>query len=145
MKKFLPIIMLLILALYLTGCAKQEITKSEEPATIDVSEKLKLIIENGPKDSSNPYNYIDKSMEVYNELLAHPKETFEYCIEDLIGSNGENGLKSYIEAILCSTINKNFSYDFSSATDYIESYTTFIQKNYVYLNEYDKYTLSILN
>ena len=46
-------------------------------------------------------------------------QTFEYAIKDLIETNAGNGLKSYLEALLCLEINKNFQYDFESANDFL--------------------------
>ena len=67
---------------------------------------------------------------IYNELLNSPKETFAYAITDLINTNASDGLKSYIEALLCSEINTNFIYDFESASDYLNNYK-------IYLNSAD--------
>ena len=52
----------------------------------------------------------------HNQLLF---QTFEYAIKDLIETNAGNGLKSYLEALLCLEINKNFQYDFESANDFL--------------------------
>lgn len=110
----------------------------------DVANKIKTIISNGDQISSNPYDYINASKQEYNELLEHPKETFEYAIKDLIDTNASNGLVSYIEVILCRKINKNFQYDFTSANDYIENYKEFLDKSDSVLNDYDIYTKSLL-
>ena len=110
----------------------------------DVANKIKTIISNGDQISSKPYDYINTSMQEYNELLEHPKETFEYAIKDLIDTNASNGLVSYIEAILCSKINKDFQYDFTSAKDYLEKYKEFLSKGDSVLNDYDTYTKSLL-
>ena len=75
---------------------------------INVSSIIDSIVNNGPHTSSNPFDYIKTSQKEYNELLDHPKETFEYAIKDLIETNSNNGLKSYIAALLCKVINKNF-------------------------------------
>ena len=94
--------------------------------------------------SSNPFDYIKTSQKEYNELLNHPKETFEYAIKDLIETNANNGLKSYIEALLCKEINKNFKYDFESANDYLKHYKEFLQQSHSDFNNYDKYAISLL-
>mgnify|MGYP003300002820 CR=1 FL=1 len=110
----------------------------------DVANKIKTIISNGDQISSNPYDYINASKQEYNDLLEHPKETFEYSIKDLIDTNASNGLVSYIEAILCSKINKSFQYDFTSANDYLENYKEFLDKRDSVLNDYDTYVKSLL-
>lgn len=115
-----------------------------ENESINVSDKIDLIINNGPSISSNPFDYIKISQKEYDELLNYPKETFEYAIKDLIKTNANNGLKSYIEALLCKEINKNFEYDFESANDYLEHYKEFLTKNYSDFNDYDKYTIFLL-
>lgn len=110
----------------------------------DVEEKINYIVENGPMVSSNPFDYVEASKEVYNELLNHPKETFEYSIDKLIKSDGNGGLKSYIEALLCSEINSNFEYDFESAKDYIDQYKVFLTECDCLYNDYDKYALTLI-
>lgn len=110
----------------------------------NISNKIDLIVNNGPQTSSNPFDYIKASQKEYDELLSSPKETFEYAINDLIKTNASNGLKSYIEALLCKEINKNFEYDFESANDYLDHYKDFLMKNTSNLNDYDKYTISLL-
>lgn len=110
----------------------------------DVSEKIDVIINNGPHTSSNPFDYVKISQNEYDELLNHPKETFEYAIKDLIDTDAKNGLKSYIEALLCKDINKNFEYDFESANDYLEHYKEFLTRSYSDFNEYDKYAKALL-
>jgi len=100
--------------------------KYEEKDKFDVGAKIETIIKKGNQISSNPYDYINASKKEYNELLEHSKETFEYSIKDLIDTNASKGLVSYIEAILCSEINKDFQYDFSSANDYLEKYKEFL-------------------
>ena len=122
----------------------QNTNKESQEDGFDVANKIKTIISNGDQGSSNPYDYINTSMQEYNELLEHPKETFEYAIKDLIDTNASNGLVSYIEAILCSRINENFQYDFTSANDYLEKYKEFINKSDSALNDYDTYTKSLL-
>lgn len=112
--------------------------------TINVEENITKIIENGPMTSSNPFDYIKASQDVYNELLEHPEETFKYAIKDLIDTDANNGLKSYIEAKLCSEINKNFQYNFESAKDFLEQYKEFLTKSYTNLNDYDKYAKELL-
>lgn len=111
---------------------------------IDIEEYLNKIVTNGPMTSSNPFDYIESSIDIYNELLEYSKEVFEYCINDLITTNGNDGLKSYIEAVLCSEINKSFSYAFESAGDYLENYKKYLEENDIEFNEYDNYTKSIL-
>ena len=101
--------------------------KYEEKDKFDVGAKIETIIRNGDKTSSNPYDYINASKKEYNELLEHSKETFEYSIKDLIDTNASKGLVSYIEAILCSEINKDFQYDFSSPNDYLEKYKEYLK------------------
>lgn len=112
--------------------------------TFNVSSKIDSIVNNGPQTSSNPFDYIKTSQKEYNELLVHPKETFEYAIKDLIETNADNGLKSYIEALLCKEINKNFKYDFESANDYLKHYKEFLQQSHSDFNNYDKYAISLL-
>lgn len=112
--------------------------------TINVSDKIDLIVNNGPNISSNPFDYIKNSQKEYNELLNHPKETFEYAIKDLIKTSANNGLRSYIEALLCRDINNNFEYNFESASDYLEHYKEFLTKSYSDFNSYDKYAISLL-
>lgn len=112
--------------------------------SFDVSEKIDVIINKGPHTSSNPFDYVKTSQNEYDELLNHPKETFEYAIKDLIDTDAKNGLKSYIEALLCKEINKNFEYDFESANDYLEHYKEFLTSSYSDFNEYDKYAKTLL-
>lgn len=110
----------------------------------NISNKIDLIVNNGPQTSSNPFDYIKASQKEYDELLSSPKETFEYAINDLITSNASKGLKSYIEALLCKEINTNFDYDFESANDYLAHYKEFLNKDSTILNDYDKYAISLL-
>lgn len=74
-------------------------------------------------------------------------ETFRYAISDLINTNANNtnSLTNYIEVLLCSEINTNFKYDFTSATDYLEKYKEFLTKCDCIYNEYDNYARSLLN
>ena len=72
------------------------------------------------------------------------KEDVENFAKDLIETNANNGLKSYIEALLCKEINKNFKYDFESANDYLKHYKEFLQQSHSDFNNYDKYTISLL-
>lgn len=111
---------------------------------IDVSNIIDLIVNNGPKTSSNPFDYIKNSQREYELLLNNQQETFEYAIKDLIETDAKSGLRSYIEALLCKEINKNFEYNFESADDYLEHYKAFLIKN-VDFNSYDKYAISLLN
>lgn len=112
----------------------------------NVLKKINSIAENGPVTSSNPFDYINASQKVYDELLNNPEETFRYAISDLIqtNANNRNGLINYIEAILCSKINTNFKYDFESASDYLEKYKEFLLKCDCIYNEYDIYAKSLL-
>lgn len=82
--------------------------QTDTPNNINVSEKLDTIINEGPEISSIPFDYIKTNQKIYDELLDNPKETFEYAIKDLIETNAGNGLKSYLEALSCLEINKNF-------------------------------------
>ena len=86
---------------------------------------------------------ISKKRKEYDELLEHSKETFEYSIKDLIETNAGNGLKSYIEALLCSEINDNFKYDFESANDYLDHYKKFLNDDN-HFNQYDEYAVTLL-
>lgn len=113
--------------------------------SFDVSSMLDYIVNNGPQTSSNPYDYVNASKEEYEKLLANPKETFEYAIKDLIESNASKGLRSYIEALLCTEINEGFNYDFESANDFIDNYKKYLENNNDNLTEYDKYAKSLLN
>lgn len=112
---------------------------------IKVSEKLDTIINEGHEISSIPFDYIKTNQKIYDELLDNPKETFEYAIKDLIETNAGNGLKSYLEALSCLEINKNFQYDFESANDFLEHYKEFLMDKNNNFNEYDKYALKLLN
>ena len=90
------------------------------------------------------FNYVAcKYQKEYDELLEHSKETFEYSIKDLIETNAGNGLKSYIEALLCSEINDNFKYDFESANDYLDHYKKFLNDDN-HFNQYDEYAVTLL-
>lgn len=129
---------------------KQVLTKDEDGnwkvlrKSINVEDKINKIVESGPMTSSNPFDYIKMSQDVYDKLLEYPEETFEYAIKDLIESNASLGLKSYIEALLCSEINKNFKYDFESGTDFLENYKEHLRNNTSNLNYYDKYAKELL-
>lgn len=109
----------------------------------DVAKNIDIIVKNGPQMSSNPFDYIKASQKEYDELLEHSKETFEYSIKDLIETNAGNGLKSYIEALLCSEINDNFKYDFESANDYLDHYKEFL-KDDNHFSQYDEYAITLL-
>ena len=111
--------------------------------TFDVAKNIDIIVNNGPQMSSNPFDYIKASQKEYDELLENAKETFEYSIKDLIETNAGNGLKSYIEALLCSEINDNFKYDFESANDYLDHYKEFL-KDDNHFNQYDEYAITLL-
>ena len=124
------------------GYSKDIELSSED--TINVLENINKIIDNGPVTSSNPLDYIKASQAIYNELLKYPKETFKYAIKDLIDTDANEGLKSYIEAKLCSEINDSFQYNFASATDFLEHYKEYLTKSYTDFNEYDKYAKKLL-
>ena len=135
--KLLLIIMILITV---TGCNN---IKNNAISNKDIEDKINVIVISGPLQSSNPYDYITENKDIYNELLNSPKETFAYAINDLINTNASDGLKSYIEALLCSEINTNFIYDFESASDYLNNYKIYLNSTDK-LNEYDKYAKSLL-
>ena len=80
-KKIIKITLCITLLLCITSCKSKD-KNTNTPNKIDVSEKLDEIINNGPPTSSNPYDYIESSKDTFNELLANPKETFEYAIKD---------------------------------------------------------------
>lgn len=109
----------------------------------DVAKNIDIIVKNGPQMSSNPFDYIKASQKEYDELLENSKETFEYSIKDLIETNAGNGLKSYIEALLCSEINDNFKYNFESANDYLDHYKDFLKDNNRF-SRYDEYAITLL-
>lgn len=124
---------------------KESISDSPvETVNQDVANKINYIVENGPHLSSNPFDYVNANKDVYDELKNTPKETFEYAIKDLITTNANKGLTSYIEALLCREINSNFDYDFESANDYLEHYKEFLKNSDYKYNEYDKYAKSLL-
>lgn len=110
----------------------------------DIESKIQKIVSNGPQTSSNPFDYINVNKDIYEELKSHAKETFEFAIKDLIDTNANNGLMSYIEALLCSEINTNFEYDFESANDYLNNYKKFLIECDCIYNEYDNYAKSLL-
>lgn len=144
MKKIILIILSGLLLIGISGCNKENDKNDKISNNINVSEKLDTIINNGPEISSIPFDYIKASQNIYDELLNNPKETFEYAIKDLIETNAGNGLKSYLETLLCIEINKNFEYDFENANDFLEHYKEFfIDKNNNF-NEYDKYAKELL-
>lgn len=145
MKKIIFIILLSgLLLIGITGCNKENDENNKISNNINVSEKLDTIINNGPETSSNPFDYIKASQDIYDELLNNPKETFKYAIKDLIETNAGNGLKSYLEALLCLQINKNFEYDFENANDFLEHYKEFLLDKNNNFNEYDKYAQELL-
>ena len=110
-----------------------------------ISKRINTIVNDGRVNtSSNPFDYINANKREYYELLKYPKETFEYAIKGLIETNGNNGLKGYIEALLCSEINTNFVYDFESSSDYLRKYKEFLTKDNIEFNEYDKYTMNLI-
>ena len=110
----------------------------------DIEKKINTIVDNGPATSSNPYDYIRANQSIYDELVSKPKETFQYSIKDLIESNAGNGLKSYIEALLCMKINNNFKYDFESANDFLIHYKEFLSNDKNKFNSYDEYAKTLL-
>lgn len=121
------------------------IVNIEKTDKVGMEQRIDSITENGPQNSSNPLDYVEANKDIYNELLDNPKETFEYAIKDLIDTNASNGLKSYIEALLCSEINNGFKYDFESASDFLEHYIEYLNNsNNNELNNYDKYAKTIL-
>lgn len=145
MKKIILTILVSSMILFgVSGCNKERKEDDKISNNINVSEKLDTIINEGPEISSIPFDYIKANQEIYDELLDNPKETFEYAIKDLIETNAGNGLKSYLEALLCLEINKNFQYDFESANDFLENYKEFLSNKNNNFNEYDKYAKSLL-
>lgn len=147
-KTILTILVCGFIVLEITGCGKEKDIKIEQKEystnkSINISEKIDTIIINGPITSSNPFDYIKASEKEYDELLQYPKETFEYAIKDLIETNN-NGLKGYIEALLCKEINKNFEYEFETANDYLEHYKEFLEQSDYEFNNYDKYAQTLL-
>lgn len=111
---------------------------------LDIEKKINIIVDSGPATSSNPYDYIRSNQAVYDELVNSPRDTFQYSIRDLIESNAGNGLKSYIEALLCMEINNNFEYDFESANDFLIQYKEFLSNDKNKLNSYDEYAKTLL-
>ena len=109
----------------------------------DVAKNIDIIVKNGNQASSNPFDYIKASQKEYDELLENSKETFEYSIKDLIETNAGNGLKSDIEALLCSEINDSFKYDFESANDYLDHYKEFLKDDNRF-SQYDEYAITLL-
>ena len=142
MKKIFLVLISVFMLISLSGCTKEKEVSNDE---FDAHNNIATIVEEGPSTSSNPYDYIKASQDKYDELLNHPKESFEYSIEDLIKSNAGNGLKSYIEALLCTKINTNFEYDFESANDFLDNYKKFLNNKKSKLNDYDKYAKNLLN
>lgn len=144
MKKIILIILSGLLLIGISECNKENDKNDKISNNINVSEKLDTIINNGPEISSIPFDYIKANQNIYDELLNNPKETFEYAIKDLIETNAGNGLKSYLEALLCLQINKNFEYDFENANDFLEHYKEFLLDKNNNFNEYDKYAQELL-
>lgn len=107
---------------------------------INIKEHIENIINNAPLASSNPYDYINANKEEYQILLLNPDETFKYAINDLI--NNSDSLTGYIDAILCSDINKNFQYEFTSGKDYLTHYQAFLTE--CDCNKYDNYAKKII-
>ena len=135
------IVVFLIICFLMLGCSNN---KLQGKNNYDIGSVIDTIIDNGPVMSSNPYDYINESMDQYESLLRDKMDTFKYAIKDLIDSNAGNGLKSYIEAVLCSEINDSFKYEFESAIDYLEHYKNFLLDAKSKLSEYDKYAKSLL-
>ena len=145
MKKIILIVLVSSMILFgATGCNKEKEEKNKKTNSINVSEMLDTIINNGPELSSIPFDYIKANQGVYDELLDNPKETFEFAIRDLIETDASNGLKSYLEALLCLEINKNFQYDFESAKDFLDHYKEFLLDKNNNFNDYDKYALTLI-
>jgi len=145
MKKIILTVLVSSMILFgVTGCNKEKEEQNKTTNNINVSEMLDTIINNGPELSSIPFDYINSSQEVYDDLLNNPKETFEYAIKDLIETDASNGLKSYLEALLCLEINKNFQYDFESAKDFLDHYKEFLLNKNNNFNDYDKYALKLI-
>lgn len=123
----------------LTGC------QSETGNEFDVNRKLDMITQRTSMTSSNPFDYVEANRETYDELLSHPKETFEFAVKDLIDTHADSGLKSYIEALLCSEINQNFDYDFDSAPDFLEHYIAYLKgSDSGEQSDYDRYAIALL-
>ena len=93
---------------------------------------------------SIPYDYIDASREEYDKLLSTEELTFQFAISDLINTNAGNGLKSYIEVLLCNQINNNFQVGFSSADEWLTKYTEYLNKTGKDFNSYDNYARKLL-
>lgn len=142
MKKALitAVILCGIIILTTAGCGKKTGTEN-----FDAGKKIDTIIKNGPQTSSNPFDYVKASQKEYDELLKHPKETFEYSIKELIETDAGLGLKSYIEALLCQEINRNFEYDFETAKDYLENYKNFLENGEADFNSYDEYSKTLID
>ena len=142
MKKALitAVILCGIIILTTAGCGKKTGTEN-----FDAGKKIDTIIDNGSQTSSNPFDYVKASQKEYDELLKHPKETFEYSIKELIETDAGLGLKSYIEALLCQEINRNFEYDFETAKDYLENYKNFLENGEADFNSYDEYSKTLID
>ncbi len=110
----------------------------------EVEDLINTIVDNGPKESSIPYDYIDASREEYDKLLSTPEKTFQYVISDLINTNAGNGLRSYIEVLLCNQINNNFQVGFSSADEWLTKYIEYLNKSGKDFNNYDNYARKLL-
>ena len=123
-KKIIKITLCITILLCITSCKSKD-KNTNTPNKIDVSEKLDEIINNGPLTSSNPYDYIESS-------------------KDVINTDAGNGLKSYIEALLCLKINTDFVYDFESAPDYLKNYKKYLASTNNNFSDFDKYTQELL-
>ncbi len=110
----------------------------------EVENLINTIVDNGPKESSIPYDYIDASREEYDKLLSTEELTFQFAISDLINTNAGNGLKSYIEVLLCNQINNNFQVGFSSADEWLTKYKEYLNKTGKDFNSYDDYARKLL-
>lgn len=116
----------------------------DDEISFDVSKRIETIINNGNQLYSNPYDYIKASKQEYDELLKHPKETFEYSIKELVTTSDNNKLENYIKAILCNEINENIKYDFNSANEFLEKYKKYLNESDSVFNDYDVYAKSLL-
>ncbi len=143
------ILVVLLVALFLIFSKKDETNDSKygnysEKEYKEVEALIDTIIDNGPKTSSIPFDYINASEEEYNKLLSTPELTFQYAISDLINTNGGNGLRSYIEVLLCNEININFKIGFSNANEWLEKYKEYLNKSGKDFNSYDSYARKLL-
>ncbi len=113
-------------------------------SSANINEKIDKIV-NNYGSSSNPYDYIKVGQKEYDELLSYPEETFEYAIRDLFAGDTSKGLKGYVEALLCTEINKSFQYAFVSGDDFVEKYKEYLMSNSEGFSEYDLYAKTLLD